>query len=252
MTHKTVADVMTAGDRVVVAAPDTPYKELVRLLAEHRVSALPIVDADRRVLGVVSEADLLTKESRSQDAPTSRPAPSLSEHHARQKARAVTAAELMSAPAVTVAPNTAVSAAARRMERTRVKRLPVVDADGRLAGIVSRADILRVFLRTDEQLLDDVRELLVDQFWIEPAGWDIEVHDGVVRLTGEMDSRSTVQIAASAVRRLDGVVAVANDLVFALDDRDLSPVPRAPYGSVLDTRHTHPNPNPNPNPNPHV
>jgi CBS-domain-containing membrane protein len=237
MAHMTVADVMTPATRVVTATTDTTYKQVATLLSQHHISALPVIDTDDMVIGVVSEADLLPKESRSQDAPTSRPAASLSEHHARQKARAATAADLMTTPAVTLAAGTPVSEAARRMEHLRVKRLPVIDADGRLAGIVSRADILRVFLRSDAQLLEDVHELLVQQFWIDPAGWSVGVDDGVVRLSGQMETHSLVQIAAHAVGRIDGVVAVENELTYALDDTKLRSVPDAPYGSVFDTRH---------------
>lgn len=239
MAHKTVADVMTPAERVVTVRPDTTYKRAAALLSEHRISALPVVGEDGTVIGVVSEADLLTKESHSQDAPSTRPAASLGEHHARQKARAATVAQLMTTPAVTVSAGTALSVAAQRLERSRVKRLPVVDADGRLTGIVSRADVLRVFLRTDEQLREDVRELLVDQFWLDPAGWSIAVADGVVRLSGVMESRSTVQISVNAVRRIEGVVAVVNELTYNVDDTKLRPTPDSPYGSVFDTWHSH-------------
>ncbi|MGH6657950.1 MAG: CBS domain-containing protein [Actinocrinis sp.] len=239
MVHKTVADVMTPARRVVTARPDTTYKQAAALLSEHRISALPVIGEDGAVVGVVSEADLLTKESRSQDAPGSRPAASLSEHHARQKARAATVADLMTAPAVTVSASTALSVAARRMEHTKVKRLPVVDADGRLTGILSRADILRIFLRSDEQLREDVRELLVDQFWLDPEGWSVEVDDGVVRLAGIMDARSTAQIAVNAVRRIEGVVAVEDELTYKLDDTRMRPTPDAPYGSVFAAWRSH-------------
>jgi CBS domain-containing protein len=237
MAHMTVAEVMTPAARVITATTDTTYKQIATLLSEHHISALPVVDADGKVIGVVSEADLLPKESRSQDAPTNRPATSLAEHHARQKARAETAADLMTTPAVTVAAGTPISEAARRMEHTRVKRLPVVYADGRLAGLVSRADILRIFLRSDEQLVGDVHELLVEQFWIDPEGWSVRVDDGVVRLSGQMPTHSLVQIAAHAVGRIDGVVAVENNLTYTLDDIQMRPVPDAPYGSVFETRH---------------
>ncbi|MGH6653707.1 MAG: CBS domain-containing protein [Actinocrinis sp.] len=240
MAHKTVADVMTPIQRVATARPDTTYKQVAELLSEHHVSALPVLDDDGLVIGVVSEADLLPKEARSQDAPTTRPAVSLGEHHARQKARAESAAELMTAPAVTVAAATALPVAARRMERSRVKRLPVVDADGRLAGIVSRVDILKVFLRSDAELHQDVRELLVDQFWLDPSGWTIGVEDGVVTLVGSMETRSMTQIAVNAVRRIDGVVSVVDNLSYSRDDTKARPVPDPPYGSVFEGHHAHP------------
>lgn len=237
MAHKTVAEVMTPAQRVVTARPDTTYKQAAALLSEHRISALPVIGEDGTVVGVVSEADLLTKESRSQDTPSSRTATSLGEHHARQKARAATVAELMTSPAVTVSASTPLPVAARRMEHAKVKRLPVVDAKGRLTGIVSRADILQIFLRSDEQLRDDVHELLVDQFWLDPEGWSIEVDDGVVRLIGTMDARSTTQIAVNAVRRIEGVVAVEDELSYKLDDTKVRPAPDAPYGPVFGAWH---------------
>jgi CBS-domain-containing membrane protein len=156
----------------------------------------------------------------------------------RHKAEAATALELMTAPAVTITADEDVSEAARRMESHRIKRLPVVDAHRRLVGIVSRRDILRIFLRSDEELLDDVRALLVEDFWIAPQGWDVQVADGTVRLTGQMETRSTARIAENAVRRIDGVVAVESELTFEFDDTAVKPDGEPPFHGVF-TGHRH-------------
>jgi CBS domain-containing protein len=119
------------------------------------------------------------------------------------------------------------------MEQHRIKRLPVIGADRRLVGIVSRRDILRVFLRADEDLLDEVHALLIDDFWIAPEGWDVQVTDGTVRLAGRMPNRSTVRIAEAGVRRIEGVVAVENDLTYEFDDTTAKPDGDYPYQGVF-------------------
>jgi CBS domain-containing protein len=218
---------------VVTVRPGTPYKEIARLLTEHGISAMPVVGDALRVLGVVSEADLLPKESRSQRAQPALPPLTPAQAHRRHKAEAVTALELMTAPAITVTPEDDVSEAARQLEGHRIKRLPVVDSTGRLVGIVSRRDILRVFLRSDAELRDEVRALLVDELWIEPQGWVVEVEQGTVYLSGRMDRRSTVRIAESTVRRIDGVVAVENALTYDEDDTSLRPEGEPPFRGVF-------------------
>jgi CBS domain-containing protein len=237
MKHRTVAHVMTPVEKVVSVHPGTRYKEIVRLLTEHQISALPVLGDSGRVLGVVSEADLLPKEIKAQRPPAPRPAFTPKEAQLRHKAEADTALELMTAPAITITADEDVAEAARRLETHRIKRLPVIDGERRLVGIVSRRDILRIFLRTDEELLDEVNALLVDDFWILPEGWSARVENGTVHLTGRMDRRSTVRIAESAVRRVDGVVAVESDLTFAEDDSAGSPVRDYPYRGVFTGHH---------------
>jgi CBS domain-containing protein len=234
--HRTVESVMTPADRVVSIRPTTPYKDVVKLLTENQISALPVIGEAGSVVGIVSEADLLPKEARSRTAPSGRPALTARESQSRHKARAALAVELMTAPVITIGPEEDVSEAARRLETHRIKRMPVVDATGRLAGIVSRRDILRVFLRSDEELTDEVRTLLVDSFWIDPKGWSVQVSDGRVLLTGQMDRRSTVRIAEHAVGRIDGVVAVESELTYEEDDTDLQPDEDSPYKGVFSNR----------------
>ena len=233
MKHRSVASVMTPAEKVVTVRPGTPYKEIARILTERQISALPVLGEGDRVLGIVSEADLLSKESRSHEPVPGRPPLTPSQARSRHKAEAATALELMTTPVVTITAAEDAAEAARRMEEHRVKRLPVIGADRRLVGIVSRRDILRIFLRADDELLDDVRTLLVDDFWIAPEGWDIQVTNGTVRLSGRMANRSTVRIAQAAVRRIEGVVAVENDLTYEFDDTAVKPDGDFPYHGVF-------------------
>ncbi|HEX2647186.1 MAG TPA: CBS domain-containing protein, partial [Candidatus Dormibacteraeota bacterium] len=152
--HRTVAEVMTR--RVHVASPSTPFKTLVRLIEENRVSAIPIVDEAGRPVGIVSEADLLVKERRRDLHAVGGLFQLRKDRHERAKAGALLASELMSSPAITTGTETPIGDAARLMHERKIKRLVVVDARGRIAGIVTRSDLLQVFLRTDEDVLSDV------------------------------------------------------------------------------------------------
>lgn len=218
MTHRTVRELMTRD--VTTVGADTPYKAIVDLLGTRKISAVPVVDADRRVAGVVSEADLLAKVEFEGAAD---PAPFFDRNRkARAKAGGTTAGDVMTSPAVTIAPDESVTAAARLMDRKRVKRLPVVDGDGRLVGIVSRRDVLRVFVQTDEairaEVVDDVLRRIL---WIEPPLVAVNVEDGIVTLTGELEQRSVVEIAVRLTTAVDGVVGVVNKLSYRVDDRRL-------------------------------
>lgn len=221
-----VSDVMTRD--VVTVSEDTPYREIVETLAGHRVSALPVVDVRQRVVGVVSEADLLHRV----EHPEGRVRWWLlsgRRRQARAKARATVAKDLMSAPAVTVAPDASLTAAARLMDEERLKRLPVTDQLGRILGIVSRGDVLRVFLRPDDAIARDVREEILHRtLWVDPGTVEVRVHGGVVTLTGRTDRWSTAQLAVSLTRSVPGVIEVVDQLGYELDDRQLA---RAPVGS---------------------
>lgn len=209
-----VAAVMTTD--VVTVAPGAVYKEVVERLRDHRVSAVPVVDAERRVIGIVSEADLLLKEERPVSGPGG---PLVHPHGDAARAEARSAAALMSSPAVTVGPEATLTEAARLMHRKHVKRLPVVDADGRLVGIVSRADLLQVFLRSDESIAKEVREdVLRHALATDPDSVGVTVEEGVARLEGQVETRSLARIAARLVRAVEGVVAVDNRLRWKLDD----------------------------------
>jgi CBS domain-containing protein len=175
-----VGDVMTSS--VVTVDRLTPYKEIARLLAEHRISGLPVLKMGRQVVGVVTEADLLAAE-----VATARRLRSLTSRSLlprRQQHPALTAAELMTAPAITIGSAATVPAAARLMDDRHVRRLPVVDDDGKLVGVVSRRDLLSVFLRSDEEITADVRRVLDDFLLAEPDDTDVTVRNGIVTLTG--------------------------------------------------------------------
>jgi CBS domain-containing protein len=204
---------------VVTVDEETPFKELVDLMAEFKVSALPVVDGDGRVVGVVSEADLMLREEFPQGPPEGHLFEGHRRRQARAKAAAATAVELMTAPAVTVGPDASVAEAARLLHRHRIKRLPVLDPAGPLLGIVSRADLLRVFLRADADIATEVRrQVLRRTMAIDPDTVGVEVHDGVVTLAGRLERSSLIPILVSLVRGVDGVVDVVDRLGFETDD----------------------------------
>ncbi|MEV5528474.1 CBS domain-containing protein [Streptomyces prunicolor] len=198
-----VSDVMTRT--VATVGREAAFKDIVRTMQERRVSALPVLDAAERVIGIVSEADLLPKEEFRDDDPDRRT--QLRRLSDLAKAGSVTAGELMTAPAQ----------AARTMARAKVKRLPVVDHAGRLEGVVGRADLLKVFLREDEEIAEEVRREVVAHLFPGPASVvRVEVRDGVVRLGGRVRDTSLVPVAARLVRAVEGVV----DVEFGLDGLD--------------------------------
>ena len=223
--HRSVEDLMT--ETVVTVAPAASFKDMATLLRRHRVSALPVVDHENKVLGIVSEADLLLKEERG----------SLVERHLvetsrrrseRRKAEGLTAADLMSAPAITVSPAASAATAAALMHSRGVKRLPVVDEASRLVGIVSRSDLLKIFLRHDADIQQEVRgDLVVGTLWLEPEAIEISVADGVVTFSGDVPRLSDGQILARLTLGLDGVVGVVNRLAHRVDDSRPAPVVEA-------------------------
>ena len=214
MKATTVKDVMTTT--VVAVREEADFKEMVAGLRSRRVSAFPVIDAAGRVIGVVSEADLLLKEA----APTglSRLSWRLTE---RSKAEGVTAAEVMTKPAVTIGQDATVTEAAQRMQSRRVKRLPVVDEDGRLRGIVSRADVLSVFERPDKEIWDDVvKGVITGEFGLDSELFVVTVRSGVVTVTGSVDRHADATGLLGAIRRLEGVVALRDRLSYPSKDRD--------------------------------
>jgi CBS domain-containing protein len=218
-----VEDVMT--NDVVCAQEDTPYKELVKLLATRRVSAVPVVDARRHVLGVVSGADLLLKQEKPARSAVRRL--SILRRRKDRKARATVAAELMSRPAVTIGRLATLAEAARRLQAAGVKRLPVVNEVGRLVGIVSRVDLLKSFLRSDEELYQEiVEDVIFGDLLMGPNRFDVNVHDGVVVLQGSCERRSLIPTVVRAVEGVEGVVRVVNRLGYDIDDL-ASPLPEA-------------------------
>ncbi|RSS56985.1 CBS domain-containing protein [Streptomyces sp. WAC01280] len=205
----TVADVMTK--KVVAVLPGAEFKEIVAAMERWKVTAVPVVEGEGRVVGVVSEADLLLKEE-------------FHDHRlglveqmrrldATAKAGSRRAEDLMTSPAVTVAPGASLPRAARLMAAHRVKRLPVVDASGTIQGIVSRSDLLKVFLRPDEDLAAEVRRDVVEHlFPLSRHRVDVRVDAGVVTLSGEVRDSALVPLAARLARAVEGVVDVRCEL----------------------------------------
>ncbi|MFI6559418.1 CBS domain-containing protein [Streptomyces sp. NPDC050534] len=204
-TPHIVSDVMTRT--VVALGRRATFKEIVKTMREWGVSAMPVVEGETRVVGIVSEADLLPKEEFRDGDPDRRT--QLRRLADLMKAGAVTAEELMTAPVVTVAEDATLAQAARIMALKKVKRLPVVDDAGVLRGIVSRADLLKVFLRSDEDIAAEVRDTVVAELFPAPAEpIRVEVYEGVVRLTGRIADTNLVPAAARLVRAVEGVVDV--------------------------------------------
>jgi len=210
----TVKDVMTT--RVVSVKQDSSFRDMAAALREHRVSAFPVLDDDGKVIGVVSEADLLTKEALGSE-PQEMPGmiTGLLRHKEHEKARGTTAGDVMTSPAVVITPDDTVESAARLMYTRKVKRLPVVDANGHLAGIVSRVDVLSVFDRPDEEIRTEIRDHVIRAgFTIDPATLGVIVKDGVVTLAGRPESTAVGHQIVQRVRHVPGVVAVRDRLSY--------------------------------------
>ena len=192
----------------------TPYKEIVRILLDHGISAVPVVDEAGHLQGVVSQADLIEKEAQQADgaAASHRPV-TWRGRAARLKAHAVSAETLMTGPAITVGPDTDLKTAAWLMSKHNVKRLPVVDAEGRLLGVVSRGDLLVPYLRSDLDIHDEIlNRVLLTEMCVDPHSIDVKVSNGVVTLSGRMENQFVARDTAARVRSLDGVVEVIDYL----------------------------------------
>ncbi|MEU3744138.1 MULTISPECIES: CBS domain-containing protein [Streptomyces] len=218
MRHRRIDQLMTR--EVVSVRGDTPFKEIARTLSQHRVTAVPVVEGDGRVVGVVSEGDLLRKTADQAAAPSGLPAVPDLEAWERTKAEGTRAEELMSAPAVCARPAWTVAEAARLMEVQRVKRLVVVDADDHLLGIVSRRDLLGVFLREDDDIRREiVEDVLGETLRLGPTALAVEVRDGRVELSGRLPFRGMVPAIERMCATVDGVVSVSSTrLTYDVDD----------------------------------
>jgi CBS domain-containing protein len=211
----TVQEIMTA--RVIWVSKDATFREMAVALREHRVSAFPVVDDDHKVIGVVSEADMLTKEALDDEPGV---LAGILHRKDQAKARGVTAGDLMTATVVAVRPDDTVEHAARLMYDRRVKRLPVTDADGRLVGIISRADVLSVFDRTDEAIRKEITDdVLLGEFLTDPQIFTVTVKDGIVTLAGRPETSETGHEIVRRVRHLQGVVAVRDRLDYPPPER---------------------------------
>ncbi len=211
-----VGEVMTRD--VVSVTPDRPLKDVAAALVERGVSGLPVCDADGAVVGVLSEADLLVKQGGAPERSgglfawlvDTASAPDLA------KLRAHTAGEAMTAPAITVESGAPVSEAARTMVSLGVNRLPVVE-DGRLVGIVTRADLVRLFTRSDEEIARDIRQDVVKRLWIAPERIEVEVEQGEVVLRGEAETEAEAELLLKRIPLVAGVVGVRSELSWEVD-----------------------------------
>jgi CBS domain-containing protein len=191
---------------VVHVLPDTPFKVCVDMIRVHRVGALPVVDSFGRFLGILSESDLLRKE----EAPIGLD---------QSRAAARTAAEAMTRDVTTSTQDATVAEAARLMHAASVRHLPIIDGEGGLVGIVSRADLLKVFLRSDESLRREIAEVLLPQtLGIQRGTVEVEVRDGVVRVSGEVGTPSQARLIIALIEHVEGVVGV--DGVFGHSSED--------------------------------
>ena len=204
MNHA-VKDVMTT--RVVSVKRGTSFKEMAIALRENRVSAFPVIDDDGKVIGVVSEADMLARKVLSTG---------MLHRGEQDKAEDLTAGDLMTHPAITVSPDDSVEVAARLMYTLQIKRLPVIDSSGRLAGIISRTDVLATFDRSDEQIRKEVTDDVIwHEFAAGPGQLVVTVQAGVVTLEGNAETAALADVIVRKVRHVQGVVAVRDRLSYA-------------------------------------
>jgi CBS domain-containing protein len=223
IVKSSVRDVMTRS--VVTVRPETALKEVARLLVEHAISGLPVVGPDGAVLGIVSEADFLIKE---QGAAAVRRrwmaglfGDSAETRRQFAKVAASTASEAMTSPAITIEADRSPDEAAATMVARRVNRLPVT-ADGRLVGIVTRADLVRGYVRSDVELAETIREdVLRRALWLDPVNFEVQVEDGVARIVGHVERRSTAEIVERVAGLVPGVIGVRAAIDWSIDDRDL-------------------------------
>lgn len=222
MWEPTVESVMTT--KVVTARVSTTFKELVALMSEHRVSGLPVVDIDGRPVGVVSEADTLVKQEHLRNH-GAKPWIGRARQDRWRRATGREAGDLMTAPAITIEPDATVTAAARVLAEKNVRRLCVVDDEGKLVGIVSRRDVIGTFLRDDEVIRADIEEHVFKRgMWLFPGTLTVTVTGGVATLGGSVERRTTAQIAGQLTQAVPGVVDVRNTLTYELDDTVTSPL----------------------------
>jgi CBS domain-containing protein len=215
----TVGDLMTR--EVVAVREQATFKEILTVMQQRRFSAFPVLDDDNHVVGVVSEADLLVREAFA--GHTLGP---LARHSDRVKAVALTAGKLMTRPAVTIRPTASLAEAARLMHARHVKRLPVVDAGGRLVGVLSRVDLLSVYDRPDEEIEAEVLGIISGDFCLDRLAFAVTVAGGVVSVAGPVDNEPVAEALIDALWRIDGVITVRDRLSYPRRE----PVPGM-YGS---------------------
>jgi CBS domain-containing protein len=217
MWNQRVADVMTTD--VVTVGMEAGFKEIVRVMSEHGVTAVPVVDGTGHVKGIVTETDLLRKIEYSTSGEFVPLFERAERRHARHKSEAVTAAHLMTTPAVTISPDTKLVSAAQLLSRRKLRRIPVTDAYGALVGIVSRGDLISVYTRPDAEIAADVQDQVLRRaLSIDPDSMQLQVIDGVVDIGGGLERRSLVPLLIELIRAVDGVVDVQPHLTYVADD----------------------------------
>ena len=214
-----VRDAMTEAAGLVTVSPEATLKQVAELMVEHRISGVPVVDEDGRVLGIITEADVVSGETGGAGG-----------QGMIARARAVgdpgalaiprTAGDAMSAPVVTIGPDATVMQAAHQIAERGVNRLPVVDEEGRAVGIIARADVVRSFARSDEEIAEGVREEVERSLGLDPDRVQVTVADGEVLLSGEVDNDANAKLAAFFATRVPGVVAVRSELRAPEDGED--------------------------------
>lgn len=209
-----VIDAMT--EDVATVAPDAPVKQAAAEMLKRNISGLPVVDADGRLVGIITEGDFLQLEQAAPRGDDFYPHPTA---QILSSDRPLTVEDAMTRRVITTSPETQLVSAARSMAEHDVKRLPVVDPDGRVLGILSRADVMAVFTRPDELIAEEINEEIVRRVLMEdPGTLEVVVKDGNVHLTGSLHSRSDARLLGWLVRRLEGVISVDNDVEWRFDD----------------------------------
>ena len=212
-----VQDVMTTD--VATTDPDTLLKEAAKELVRRRISGMPVVDSDLQVLGVVSEADILAKEgSEPRGGGFLQWLVDPGDPWITARFDAVTVGEAMSTPAQTITPDRPIAEAATIMLDEGVNRLPVVDTDGKLVGLVSRGDLVRAFARPDDEIRREIEEDVVRKtLWLDPATLDVTVTNGIVTLAGDVASAADAELLPTLTREVPGVVQVSSSLTHRVE-----------------------------------
>jgi CBS domain-containing protein len=207
-------------DEVVAVRRDASFTEMATRFRWDRVSVFPVIDEGRRVIGIVSEDDLLAARALSGEPGIPAATTGVPHHQDGTRGEGLTAGDLMTHPAVTVRPEYTVEDAARLMYVLQVERLPVVDPGGCLVGIVSRADLLSVFDRGDEEICAEiVEDVVLREFLVDPALFTVTVADGVVTIKGAPETAEAGHNLVTRIRHVRGVVAVRDELAYPPPER---------------------------------
>lgn len=205
--------------QVAAVMPEASLKGAAAVLAREHVSGLPVIDGNRVVVGVLSESDIVYRETGGSDGAQFVRSLMLSRDQPDRRAQATTVKDAMSSPAITIESKQTIDKAARIMMNKGVRRLPVVDADGHLVGIVTQADLVRAFIRSDDELAREIREDVIERkLWLDPASIDVDVHDGEVELSGRVETKADAELIPGFVEQVPGVMRVLSKLSWYEDE----------------------------------